>query len=841
MKSCRLRGYLGPLAPLFLLLFVWTGPAAAQGRPGIVWMAGGHADAVTATVISPDGQTLVTGSQDGTMKFWRVSDGVLLHSVKAGSVNSISFSPDGNNIAVGSYGATFHLYRSSDGALVQKFTGHTGQVYSVAFSPDGQTIASGSADRTVRLWRVEDGSLVRTISGHPDAVTAVAFSNDGKTIASGGPSSNGEPIKLWRASDGLQTGDASLDSTAIYWLLFSPDGSRLICGSGAGLAFFRATGGVPLLKRPGPVYSLAYSPVWDVLATGYEGAPAKVKLWSGNGGRLLGTLSTGGYAVSSLAISPDGQYVASGGWDHDHRVKLWRISDLALVRTFTTHNDGIGSVAFSPDCQLLVSASGREFYDNALCFWRVADGALLRTSIAYVAGSWLTSVAFSPDGRTLATASIDDGQIRLIRASDGQRVGTLAGEDSQVTSVAYSPDGTMLATGGGRSVELWDTAANKRIRTLPGFGSVSFSPDSQLLAASSLGGISIWLTDGRLARSIASPSTAIVSFAPDGQTLASVGGSGARTVTLWRVSDGTALATMVGHSRRIRALCFSPDGQVLASAGDDGSIKLWSATCGSLLRSFDDVGWNVYCLAFSPDGSSMAYGCSDASVAVARSEPGSLPGGLLATGSRADGAFVVIGNLVVSAAFGGFFYAQDRMRSGGIRIVWDGAVEVGNELRVQGTLGTTADGERFIEASDVQVRDGAAPVPLDLALRSLGGEDLGSGQQGVANSLGLNNIGLLVRASGTVTAIDPSPVPTWFTVRDGSGFTVPDNGGEKWVEPAAPGGQAGVRVWAPALALPAVGDFVTVSGISSCYKANEDLYPLLRVREQADIVAVTAP
>ena len=112
-------------------------PAFTQERPDIVWIRDGHALLVNSVVFSPDGRLLASGSNDYTIKLWRVSDG----------------------------------------SLVRTLTGHTSWVYSVSFSPDGRLLASGSNDNTIKLWRVADGSLVRTLTGHTRNVDSVSFSD----------------------------------------------------------------------------------------------------------------------------------------------------------------------------------------------------------------------------------------------------------------------------------------------------------------------------------------------------------------------------------------------------------------------------------------------------------------------------------------------------------------------------------------------------------------------------------------------------------------------------------------------------------------------------------------
>jgi serine/threonine protein kinase len=205
--------------------------------------------------VSPDGQSLATGSEEGVVFLWQASDGTLLDALKGHveekGVTGVTFSPDGATLASSSIDGTVRLWRVDDGTLLHTLEGHERWVMSVAFSPDGTTVASGgdSFDNTVRLWRVSDGSELRVMEerGH-GSVASVAFSPDGATLAS---SWGDDTVRLWRVSDGalLHTLEQAADVLSVA---FSPDGVIVASGTSDGtVSLWRVSDGELLIERKG--------------------------------------------------------------------------------------------------------------------------------------------------------------------------------------------------------------------------------------------------------------------------------------------------------------------------------------------------------------------------------------------------------------------------------------------------------------------------------------------------------------------------------------------------------------------------------------------------------------
>ena len=347
----------------------------------------------------------------------------------------------------------------------------------------------------------------------------------------------------------------------------------------------------------------------QILATLRETSPLEQSYTVGNIINLLCHLETdlSGYDFSYLTV-----------WQADLRnVKLHNanFAHANLAKSVFAETFGaILSVAFSPDGKLL--ATGDSNGEIHLC--QVANGQQIVICKGHT--NWVVSLAFTPDGSVLASGSTDY-TVRLWDVSTGQCLQTLWKHDSDVWSVAFSPDGDLLASGSDdQTIRLWSVKTNECLRILRGHTnwvlSVAFSPDGlTLVSGSDDHAIRLWnISTGECLKIFQGHLDGIRSIAlsSDGQTLAS--GSEDHKIKLWDVSSGECLRTFQGHCDRVFSVAFSSRGDILASGSHDQTVRLWSVSTGLCLKIIQAHSNAIFSVAFSSLGNILASGGYDQAV-----------------------------------------------------------------------------------------------------------------------------------------------------------------------------------------------------------------------------------
>lgn len=561
------------------------------GGPAQFAVAGGKN--TTSLAFTSDGAWLAM-RDDASMRIWDVASGRELKSFASPRLLSgnpsdagfgmfatkFLFSPDRRLISVVTGVRKINLLDAASSAALQTLAGHNGAILDVTFSADSKLLATSGLDNQIKLWDAATGREVRTLSGAAMPVSDLAFSSDGKSLSVAGP----QAVNAWEMGNGgvrraVSLPDDYAEAKQIMQergCLLSRDGRFVIAGSS----------------------SQPNAKVWEV-ATGRE---------------LPDVSLTQGQEFSNAAFKGDGTVVAlieTASMPSQPKFDMSKLMeemrrDPRKIQELQERMKKAGEATKNGDMNARLSVlesmgviSGTNQASNSIRILDIATGRQLQSiplprnffsamgggkSNSTMSGSTL---AFSPDGRILASASRYNSPITLTDASTGQELRTLK-TNSSVYSLAWSADGKRLASAH------W--GGSKRNTTDPSVAKTLSFEDADFP-------IKVWDTQtGTELNSLAGHNNFAncLAFSRDGGMLASGGYDS--TIKLWDLGTGHELRTLKGHNGSIRAIDFSADGRFLVSGSDDGSTRLWNAQTGEMLATLVSLNKGEDWLVVAPDG-----------------------------------------------------------------------------------------------------------------------------------------------------------------------------------------------------------------------------------------------
>jgi RNA polymerase sigma factor (sigma-70 family) len=538
---------------------------------------------------------------------------------------------------------------------------HGDWVQDVSYTPDGKSLVTRDQRGLVRVWDAATGRTSREIGEPGITFRQIAPSPDGKSVAT---VESPARLRLWDLASGQERRRWHAAKDESYGMLrFSPDGRTLaMTVTRRDVATRKSETFIDLLDTAAPteprrrirgdwarLRDLRFSPDGRVLATASNDSKTNVaqgkaeigstRLWDVATSRELGRFPVEGAGVGLVAFSPDGRRLAAAVADETIRIydrttgkeRLPRLGAEDRFRPKGVHMDRAGlangdfmhmiAMAFSPDGAVLASGSHGsgntgDPWIAGVYLWDVERGRELRRIPAHQ--GWTLALAYSPDGRTLATTGTEM-VVRVWDAATGREAIPQSGHRSEINLIAVSPaDGTIFTAGQDGTIREWEIASGRARGVFAAFSSsisaMAFAPDGKaLLVGQGLGVVTLWdVATRRKVRQFAPSSNEEggyvwhLAFAPDGKTVAS-------GWKVWDVATGRVLAAFPDRDPRkdlpakFSTIFYTPDGQQIITAESQG-VRFWDIASGQETRGAVRAGIVLRSVALSHDGRFLASG-----------------------------------------------------------------------------------------------------------------------------------------------------------------------------------------------------------------------------------------
>ena len=536
----------------------------------------GHSSYVNSVSVTPDGRSVVSGSNDKTLRVWDLETGRCIQILEghSDSVNSVSLTPDGRRVVSGSNDKTLRVWDLATGHCIQVLEGHSDSVSAVSVTPDGRRAISGSWDKTLRVWDLDKGRYVHILKGHTSGVLTVGITPDGRKAVSGGWD---QLLRVWDLEDGLclkVLGEFSSSNRwplgSVYSVSLTPDGRRLVSGgddhtlifwdletSGRiqtfdyyGLEIGGVIRGIKTVEGFGPLKATSITSDGRWVVSG--GDDTTLRVWDSETGLCIKTMEGHFSPIRALSLTPEGRRAVSVGYSG---LRVWDIETGRCIRNLEQHSSVVCAVSVTSDGNRATSAS----WDETFRVWDLETKRCIRIMEGVGFNGSTMKVSMEGD-RAISGCAFND-TVGVYDLDTGRCIKVLEGHTSSVNVLCWTRDGHRAVTVcQDKKLRIWDLETGCCIQTLKGHSD---------------------FVDTMFAEFV---HTAIVT--PDGRGILS--GDRGNCFRLWDLVSGCCSQIMEGYGEKIHSfhVDLTPDGRKAVVACSDGTLRVWELASGKCIKTF---------------------------------------------------------------------------------------------------------------------------------------------------------------------------------------------------------------------------------------------------------------